>query len=460
MSDDGPEDGDADTLRAHHHHHQNQHYQHYQHPSDPPILPPNPPAVQLPAASHPTDDVLFPFRLADLRLLAADPRPAADLDHHHHLDFDLEDAAAAAHRDDHPETDPETDADPAADADADAQSDRPSPDATEAGLPLDRVAANDAASLPSIDDVSIAGGQAPSLWSLETSDYENGFQERHGRTYHPLEEYILPNDTTEQFRLDIQHLLWLATWDGRLCMCPKKDGASRVLDVGTGTGVWAMAYADEHPEAVVTGVDISPIQPQVVAPNCFFEIYNAESEWPWRIPHDFVFMRHMNTAFASWRDTIEKVFRNLAPGGYIELQDNTFPIMSYEGTMPANSAIARWSSMLMESTRLLGRPCDAPSQFKRLLEDAGFEGVVEIKRVWPIGEWAAGRRHFVTGSLCHDTSIAGLEPSTLRLFTSVFGWSVEETKDFCREVEAEIRSQRYHAYFNVYCVYGKKPYWA
>ncbi|KAK2017752.1 methyltransferase domain-containing protein [Colletotrichum eremochloae] len=460
MSDDGPADEDDATLRAHHHqHHQHQYqYQHYQQPSDPPILPPNAPAVlPPPAASRPTDDVLFPFRLADLRLLA-DQSPPADLEA-------LDDPGWDVHRDDHhPGTDNDADADAAAagadDARSDNQSDRPSIDATEAGMTVDRVAANDAASLVSIDDISIAGGQAPSLWSLETSDYENGFQERHGRTYHPLEEYILPNDTTEQFRLDIQHLLWLATWDGRLCMCPKKDGASRVLDVGTGTGVWAMAYADEHPEAVVTGVDISPIQPQVVAPNCFFEIYNAESEWPWRIPHDFVFMRHMNTAFASWRDTIQKVFRNLAPGGYIELQDNTFPIMSYEGSLPPTSAIARWSSMLMESTRLLGRPCDAPSQFKRLLEDAGFEGVVEIKRVWPIGNWAAGRRHFVTGSLCHDTSIAGLEPSTLRLFTSVFGWTVEETKDFCREVEAEIRSQRYHAYFNVYCVYGKKPYWA
>ncbi|KAJ0143409.1 hypothetical protein CTA2_1270 [Colletotrichum tanaceti] len=186
----------------------------------------------------------------------------------------------------------------------DARSDRPSIDATEDGATV-----NDAASLFSIDDASVAGGRPPSLWSLETSDYENGFQQRHGRTYHPIEEYILPNDITEQFRLDIQHLLWLATWDGRLCMCPKNERASRVLDVGTGTGVWAMAYADEHPEAIVTGVDISPIQPQAVAPNCFFEIYNVEGNWPWRTPHDFIFIRHMNTAFADWSETIEKAFR-------------------------------------------------------------------------------------------------------------------------------------------------------
>lgn len=62
------------------------------------------------------------------------------------------------------------------------------------------------------------------------------------------------------------------------------DGAKRVLDMGTGTGMWAMDYgelvqllymvrqgeadmltihsiADAHPDAEVIGVDLSPIQP-------------------------------------------------------------------------------------------------------------------------------------------------------------------------------------------------------
>ena len=41
------------------------------------------------------------------------------------------------------------------------------------------------------------------------------------------------------------------TLGGRLHLAPVTQ-AHRVLDVGTGTGIWAIDYADEHPESQVT----------------------------------------------------------------------------------------------------------------------------------------------------------------------------------------------------------------
>lgn len=34
-----------------------------------------------------------------------------------------------------------------------------------------------------------------------------------------------------------------------------------MLDLGTGTGIWAIDFADEYPSANVIGTDLSPIQP-------------------------------------------------------------------------------------------------------------------------------------------------------------------------------------------------------
>ena len=35
----------------------------------------------------------------------------------------------------------------------------------------------------------------------------------------------------------------------------------RILDIGTGTGIWVMEMADEYPDAQIIGTDLSPIQP-------------------------------------------------------------------------------------------------------------------------------------------------------------------------------------------------------
>ena len=65
------------------------------------------------------------------------------------------------------------------------------------------------------------------------------------KAIHP--EYFIPNDQAELERLDLQHTLFLLTLDDDLCLCPKKAGAKRVLDVGTGTGVWAIDFGMSSP---------------------------------------------------------------------------------------------------------------------------------------------------------------------------------------------------------------------
>ena len=56
-------------------------------------------------------------------------------------------------------------------------------------------------------------------------------------------DYFLPNDESEQDRLDLFHHMFLLLLGGRLYLAPLEN-TRKVLDVGTGTGIWAIDFAE------------------------------------------------------------------------------------------------------------------------------------------------------------------------------------------------------------------------
>lgn len=78
---------------------------------------------------------------------------------------------------------------------------------------------------------------------------------------------LVPSSTAFAFLLafsfltlmtDLQHHLALLTLGGKLGLAPPCDPeykVQRALDIGTGTGIWAIQYADDHPEAEVSSED-------------------------------------------------------------------------------------------------------------------------------------------------------------------------------------------------------------
>jgi len=64
---------------------------------------------------------------------------------------------------------------------------------------------------------------------------------------------------------------------GRLHLAPFSEtrAPKRVLDVATGTGDWVVQMGDKYPLAYVEGIDLSPIQPEIVPPNVQFYVQDA-----------------------------------------------------------------------------------------------------------------------------------------------------------------------------------------
>lgn len=69
-------------------------------------------------------------------------------------------------------------------------------------------------------------------------------------------------------------------------------------------------FADLHPSADVIGVDLSPIQPKFVPPNCRFEVDDITQDWTYPINHfDFIHVRGLIGCLPDWTELYKRAFR-------------------------------------------------------------------------------------------------------------------------------------------------------
>ncbi len=177
--------------------------------------------------------------------------------------------------------------------------------------------------------------------------------------------------------------------DGKLYRAPIPNDVQRVLDVGCGTGIWAIEFADEHPSAHVIGTDLSPIQPEHVPPNCEFLIDDCTKDWIFHHPFDYIHTRAMVAAIKDWGRFLEQAYENLKPGGYLECQELTFPIICMDpGVTAENSPLMRWSDLFFEATAKINLDAGAPRHLAPKFRDAGFVDINLKTYKWPLGKWA------------------------------------------------------------------------
>ncbi|KAF2494941.1 S-adenosyl-L-methionine-dependent methyltransferase [Lophium mytilinum] len=305
-------------------------------------------------------------------------------------------------------------------------------------------------------DSDLGDERASLTETINSQNYQYVYE--NGRRYHGFDNaaYLLPNDEREQERLEGQHQMWIMALGGKLHLAPLPQNIGNVLDIASGTGNWAMDFADEFPSAKVIGTDLSPIQPNFrsVPPNCSFIVEDSEGEWIWEERFDYIHSRTLGSTWRDWPGYFQKAFDFLNPGGYLELHEFTFPFGCDDGTATAESPMVQWSMYCNQAAAKAGVDMEISARMEPLLREAGFVEITKTRLRLPFTGWSEDPREREYGEHYGKIFDWGV---TVGMFTRRLGWSRERAEVFLMEARKDAANIGVHAYIPLYIYTARKP---
>lgn len=310
-----------------------------------------------------------------------------------------------------------------------------------------------------------------------------------------------PGVGAESARLNIQHELSLLDQNGSLLVSQfpssyqqqtGRDGNLRVADVGTGTGIWAFQFAQQHPDIQVVGFDLGIPAPQPDGSqkpaNVHFAVQDLMAAWPTEGaaagPFDLVHCRQVLLNVQKPARMLRRLFDNLRPGGVVEIREYWNPMVSerrdddddddVSGKKPEDLGrgtsqvplLVEWHRGTVEAAAALGCDHGYAAVLPDALRDAGFSEVVVSDSKVPLGGWNpdGGRqqdeRTQKMDSLLCKMIKAGAPVMTKEMFVKGLGWTEERAVEYAARVVDEFRRadlglDRIYARFRV--VTARKP---
>ncbi|KAG0650174.1 Methyltransferase LAE1 [Hyphodiscus hymeniophilus] len=317
----------------------------------------------------------------------------------------------------------------------------------------------DARSMSSLGSESGYGSdtQGSSSTSLSSSVRDYAFE--HGHRYHKFREgtYNFPNEESEQEREDMKHAMMVNLCQ-KLHFAPLGDNPQHILDMGTGTGIWAIEMGDLYPGANVLGVDLSPIQPEWVPPNVRFMVDDVESPWLRPRNHfDYIHGRHTVMAIRDWPKLMRRVLDHLKPGGWFELQEIHHYPQCHDGSMPPDHPVTQYWAYIIEGLAQLGVNFNATLLLADMMREAGFVNVTTRIFHVPIGVWPRNKVLKMVGLYWRTILIDGLDPIATGPMTRGLKWKKEEVDVWLAHVRKAYMDSWVHAHMPLHVICAQKP---
>lgn len=254
--------------------------------------------------------------------------------------------------------------------------------------------------------------------------------------------YILPVDTEEGRRLDLQYEAIKDSAGGKRILAPVElSPGDHVLDCATGTGVWLLDIASVSPTTVsFYGIDISPhlFPPSAsTPPNVSFSQYSVLDPMPgFSSSFALINQRLLTGALRAteWSAALRKHFEMLHPGGWPQLCE----IDAAGFSRPDGACTARMHDMLARLFTARGLDLGCALRLEGWARAAGFVNATTLRTRGPVGSRGVGAAgeseepHKFTKPLLD--SFMAVKESMLN--SGIIG-SEEEYEEALRDLEAE-----------------------
>ncbi|KAI1355512.1 S-adenosyl-L-methionine-dependent methyltransferase [Xylaria sp. FL0043] len=309
------------------------------------------------------------------------------------------------------------------------------------------------------DEASIADSAS----SIGSSIYEHSFH--NGRRYHKFRHgrYPIPNDEREQNREDMLHAMMLEATNGQLFFAPIPQYPQKILDLGTGTGIWAIEMADRYPSAEVLGLACASLREPVVLSqkllhfsrlltssnggipsNCKFLVDDVEDTWENGQDWDFIHMRNMIPILRDPVQVLKNVYENLRPGAWVELQDVDGMVHCDDGSLPPDWPILVFTNLMVEAFARLGTKSHAAVFGGQYLAECGFVNIQHNTIKLPYGTWPRDERMRLIG-LYYRTAAEQFLPAMGAIQLPMLGWQPQEIEVFFARCRNAMRDPNVHA---------------
>ena len=293
----------------------------------------------------------------------------------------------------------------------------------------------------------------------------SNYVQENGRTYHRFKEgsYPFPNDIRELERWDTQYdtIKWLLK--GNLHFSPLED-PDEILDIGTGTGKWAIEMGEKYPDARITGTDLAPTQPQDVPPNVYFDIEDcSEDEWARdEESFDLIHTQMMVGSQTSFKKLIRTAYKHLKPNdGWLECVELEPNVKSDDASLLETSPVKEWEDLLnlaSEEKLYPPRPIRYAQRIGTWMRAIGYVDVKEQIYKLPIGPWPSDPAYKELGRRWGNNLLEGASAFSYRLLgPEGLGWNRGEIEVYLVNIRRYLKDRNSHSYQTLHVVYGRRP---